>query len=40
MPLVSIITPFYNCEKYIEQSINSILKQDFDDFEYILAPFS
>jgi glycosyltransferase involved in cell wall biosynthesis len=36
MPLVSIIVPVYNVEKYISNCIDSILKQTLDDFELIL----
>ncbi len=35
--LFSIIIPIYNCEKYIERCINSILFQDIDNFELILV---
>lgn len=35
-PLISVIMPVYNCVLYIEQSINSILKQTFKDFELII----
>ena len=35
-PLISVITPCYNLEKYIEKSINSVLSQSFTNFEYIL----
>ena len=35
-PLVSIITATYNDESYIENSIRSVLSQDFTDFEYII----
>jgi glycosyltransferase involved in cell wall biosynthesis len=35
-PLISVIMPVYNCVLYIEQSINSILKQTFEDFELII----
>ncbi|WP_420884673.1 glycosyltransferase family 2 protein, partial [Absicoccus porci] len=34
---VSIIMPVYNSEKYLEHAVNSILSQDFDDFELILV---
>lgn len=34
--LVSIITPLFNCEKYLERCINSVLHQTYDCFEYIL----
>lgn len=32
---ISIIMPVYNCEEYLEESIESILNQSFDDFEFI-----
>ncbi|WP_291857879.1 glycosyltransferase [Marinilabilia sp.] len=35
-PLVSIILPVYNVEKYIGKSINSVLNQAFTDFELIV----
>ena len=34
---VSIIIPVYNAEKYIEQCINSILRQSYQDFKVILV---
>lgn len=34
--LFSIIVPVYNCEIYIEQCIQSVLNQDFQDYEIIL----
>lgn len=37
MPLLSIIIPVYNVEKYIERCINSILSQSFTDFELIIV---
>jgi len=33
---VSIVIPVYNCEKYISQSIESALNQDYPDFEVIV----
>lgn len=36
MPEISVILPAYNVEKWIFQSINSILSQTFKDFELIL----
>ena len=36
MPKVSIISPVYNAEKYIETTINSILSQSLSDWELIL----
>jgi glycosyltransferase involved in cell wall biosynthesis len=35
-PAVSIIVPSYNCEKYLEKRLTSILNQTFKDFELIL----
>lgn len=35
-PLVSIIVPIYNAEQYLETTINSILSQNFSDYEIIL----
>lgn len=35
-PLVSVIMPAYNAEKYIIQSIESVLAQSFSDFELII----
>lgn len=36
MPLISIIVPVYNAEKYLHQCIDSILSQTFEDFELLL----
>lgn len=36
VPKVTVITPAYNAEKYLSQAIESILKQTFTDFEYII----
>lgn len=32
---VSVIVPVYNCEKYLRQCMNSILKQTLKDIEII-----
>lgn len=37
MPKVSIIMPVYNVEKYIHDSIQSVLNQTYKDFELILV---
>jgi glycosyltransferase involved in cell wall biosynthesis len=34
-PLLSVIVPIYNAEKYLEECISSIVKQTFRDFELI-----
>lgn len=36
-PLISIIVPVYNVEKYLDRCIKSILQQTFKDFELILV---
>ncbi len=35
-PKVSVIMPVYNGEKYLKEAIESILSQDFIDFEFII----
>jgi len=35
-PKISVILPFYNAERTLERAIESILQQDFKDFELIL----
>lgn len=34
--LISVIMPAYNCEKYIENSVNSVLTQSYTNFELII----
>ncbi|MGY3667096.1 MAG: glycosyltransferase family 2 protein [Roseburia sp. 1XD42-69] len=36
MPLISVITPVYNKEKYVAKAIESVLSQSFKAFEYII----
>lgn len=36
-PLISIIMPVYNVEKYISRAIESVLNQSFDDFEFLIV---
>ena len=35
-PAISMIMPTYNCEKFLSQSINSVLSQTFKDFEFLI----
>ena len=35
-PLVSVIIPVYNCEKYVTTCIDSIYNQDYDNIEIIV----
>ena len=34
---LSVILPCYNVAKYIERAVNSILQQDFTDYEVIIV---
>lgn len=36
-PLVSVIMPAYNVEKFVGQAIESILNQSYNNFEFIIA---
>ena len=36
-PFFSIITPVYNCEKYLKECINSVINQTFSSWELILV---
>lgn len=35
-PQISVLMPLYNVEKYVNMSIDSVLKQTFEDFELII----
>ena len=37
MVKISVILPVFNAEKYIEQSVKSVLNQSFEDFELIIV---
>ncbi|MGA1226677.1 MAG: glycosyltransferase [Tamlana sp.] len=37
IPFFSVIIPLYNKEKYIKNTINSVLNQNFNDFEIIIV---
>ena len=36
-PLVSIVTPVFNGQKYIEDSILSVFNQSYGNYEYIIV---
>jgi glycosyltransferase involved in cell wall biosynthesis len=36
-PVVSVVTPFYNTERYLAEAIESVLAQTYTDFEYLLV---
>ena len=37
MPLVSVVIPAYNAEEWIAESIESVLRQTYQDLEVILV---
>jgi glycosyltransferase involved in cell wall biosynthesis len=37
LPLISVILPFYNAEKYLEEAVNSIIEQDYRNIEILLV---
>ena len=36
-PLVSIVMPVYNCEKYLQESIESVLSQSYQNWELLIV---
>ena len=39
-PVISVIVPFYNDEKYIEQTVNCILNQTYPYYELLIMILS
>lgn len=37
IPLISVITPTYNSDKYLEKSLESLFNQNFSNFEHIVV---
>lgn len=37
MPKIGVVAPVYNCESYLREFIDSVLNQNFKDFELILV---
>ena len=37
VPAVSVLMPVHNGERFVEDAVNSILLQTFDDFELIIG---
>ena len=35
-PLITILMPVYNGEKYLEEAVESILNQTFSNFEFLI----
>ena len=35
--LISIVTPMYNGEKYVEETIQSVLKQTYPNWEMVIV---
>lgn len=36
-PQIAVILPVYNGMKYLEESVNSVLNQDFDNYEFLIC---
>jgi glycosyltransferase involved in cell wall biosynthesis len=36
-PLVSVVTPFYNTDRFLEEAIESVLRQSYQNWEYVLV---
>ena len=40
MPLISVIVPIYNVEKYLDRCVDSIINQTYKNLEIILVRFT
>ena len=36
-PLVSVVTPVYNGDKYLADCVESVLKQTYQNWEYVIV---
>src|SRR4051812_10668575 len=36
-PLISVVMPVYNCQRYLASAIGSILTQSYADFEFVIV---
>ena len=36
-PLVSVLTPVYNTDKYLDECIKSVLNQTYNNWEYVIV---
>jgi glycosyltransferase involved in cell wall biosynthesis len=37
MPIISVVIPTYNSVNYLKETVNSVLAQDFDDYEIVIV---
>ena len=37
LPLVSIVTPVFNGQRYLEECIESVLQQSYENWEYLIV---
>ena len=36
-PFISVVTPVYNCDKYLSECIESVLAQTYQNWEYLIV---